>query len=85
VAAEVDVFDHRVGTQLGGLEVTVEAAAVALGELAVHQQPEAFLKGQALVGGGGGLFGETGGHGREFEGVQTLDGGVIEHVLSFHW
>ena len=39
--------------------------------------------GQSPVGGGGGLFGETGGHRGKFQGIETLNGRVVKHSLSF--
>ncbi len=83
-AAEVDVFDHGVAAQLGRLEIAGQAPPLPLGELAVDEQPEALLEAEPLVGGRGGLFGHAGGHGRQLEGVEALNGLVVEHVVSFH-
>lgn len=65
LAAEVEVLDHGIGAQLGGLEVAGHPAVLALGQLPVDEQPEALLEAEAVVGRRVGLFGHTGGHGRQ--------------------
>jgi hypothetical protein len=57
--AEVYVFYGGLGLELRQLQVAVHAAVVALGELAVDQQPEALVKAQALVVRMAPLFSET--------------------------
>ncbi len=85
LSAEVDVFDGGRAAQLGRLQDSFQFAVAAFGELAVDEHGEAFLEAERGVVGVLALFEETSHHAGEPEGVQPVDGGVGEHVGSFHW
>ena len=65
--------------------VALEAAALALGELPVDEQPQALLEAQALVVGVLALLEQAPGHAGQAQGVEPVDGWVVEHGWSSHW
>ena len=81
LAVKIDVLDDRSGAQFGRAQITAHPAVLAFGESLVDQQPEAFLEAQGLVSGLVALFGQAGGHGRQFQGVKPVDGLVVEHFV----
>ena len=59
---EVDVLDTGVVPEFGAPQPVGELAGVALGELAVDEQPEPFLEREGVDLGGVELFGQGLGH-----------------------
>lgn len=85
-AGEVDVFDHRVGAQLGRAQVALPAPVLPLGHLPVDQQPEPLVEAEGLTGSALVLFEKSLRHGVELQGVEALEGLVVEHGrYLLHW
>ena len=79
--AEVDVLDGGRGAELGCFQAAFQPPVVPFGELAVDEQAEALLEAEPGVGGLLVLVGQGGGHGVEPQGLQSLDGGVQQHLV----
>ena len=80
--AEVDVLDRGIQAQLGGSHVPFEPPVLALGHLAVHEQPQTVFEAETAIGCGlFALLGQTMGHTREIEAVELVEGGTGEHVV----
>jgi len=77
--AEVDVLDGGRAAEPGGLQAAVHAPAGPRGELAVHEQAEAFAESEPGAAGLPALPGGGGGHGVRPQGFQPVDGGAIQH------
>ena len=78
-AAQVEILDHRVAAEAGGLEVAGKPAVLAVLHLAVDEQPQALLEREVGIGGTLELVRERAGHAREGEGVELVDRGRDEH------
>ena len=81
LAMEVDVLDDRAGAQFGRFQIPPHAPVLAFGELFVDQQPEALLEAQGLIRSLVALLGQAGGHGWQLEGVEPVDGLVVEQFV----
>ena len=79
LGAEVDVFNAGLLAQAGGSGAGLVAFLAAQGSLAVEQQAEPFLMGEAAVLGVLGHLGKGARHAGEAEGGQHLVGGMGEH------
>ncbi len=60
-------------------ETTGQAPVVALGDLAVDQQPEALVEAEFVDIGHGHLVGERRRHTGKLEGLELVQGGVFQH------
>ena len=78
--AEVDVLDACIVSEPGAPEPVGELSGVSLGELAVDEEPEAFLERQVLDLGRGELLGHRLGHAGASELVELVHGGMSQHV-----
>ena len=77
--AVVDVLDAGALLELGELQEARQTTIVAVDDLAVEQQCEALVEGEAHGGALGELLGQGGGHAVELEPVQCIEGRLDEH------
>ena len=83
--AVIDVLEGGLVFESGAPQAVGGAPVVALSELPVDEQAEAFLEGQGVDIGQGHLLGEGGGHPGALQGAEFVQGRMCQHGALLLW
>ena len=78
----VDILDAGLMAQFGDAQPRREALVLSPGRLAIEQKPEPFVMAESAGFAVGGDFGEGLGHSMQAKGVELIEGGMFEQVVS---
>ena len=81
-ASVIDILDARLLAQFGDAQPRREALILAPGRLAIEQKPEPFVMAEPVGLTVGGDFDEGLGHSMQAKGVELIEGGMFEQVVS---
>src|SRR5271157_425975 len=78
----IDILDAGLLAQFGDAQPRREALVLSQGRLAIEQKPEPFVMAEPAGLLVGGEFGEGLGHAMQAKGVELIEGGMFEQVVS---
>ena len=81
-ASVIDILDACLLAQFGDAQPSREALVLPPGRLAIEQKPEPFVMAEPVGLAIGGDFDEGLGHSMQAKGVELIEGGMFEQVVS---